>query len=277
MINDELRFKILMCFLNFSEENRKIGKMAQALNIEKYEMSRHVALLEKEGLIDKSDTRNPILTEKGKKLAETYSKRMQLAQNHLMYEGVPEDEARHDALMLTLHCGDRTFENIQLIEETLRMKDVFAKRKNFSGAEFCEKIKDGRYTFPFIIYREKVKNGSNISMANKGFAHPCEVVIGEGGGIVMIKAVDMKENSQFSGLQMKGRVKHLKYYDGKRFTEAAVSGDFIHIPLKYFNFVNIGSDTMTRILHGSICLKMCCTVGEIHMPESTAIFTLFIH
>lgn len=277
MTKEEMRFRILMCFLNFTEGNRKIGKMAQALDMEKYEMSRCVAQLEKEGLADRSDARNPVLTPKGRRLAEMYAKRMELAQNHLMYEGLPKDVARHDALMITLHCSDTFFETIRLFEETMRMKEIFADRKAFSGREFCEKINDGRYTFPFIIYREKVKNGNNISMANNGFAHPCEAVIGEGGGIVLIRAVDMEESSKFSGLQMKGRVKHLKYFDGRRFVEAAVNGNFIQIPLKHFNFMNIGSDNMTRILHGSICLKMCCTVGEAHMPESTAIFTLFIH
>ena len=29
-IKEEMRFKILMCFLQFSEENRKITKMAQS-------------------------------------------------------------------------------------------------------------------------------------------------------------------------------------------------------------------------------------------------------
>lgn len=39
--------------------------MAQSLGLEKYEMSRQVALLAKEELIDRSDVRNPILTPKG--------------------------------------------------------------------------------------------------------------------------------------------------------------------------------------------------------------------
>ena len=34
--NEELRLRIFMCFLNFTEENRKITKMAQALGVEKY-------------------------------------------------------------------------------------------------------------------------------------------------------------------------------------------------------------------------------------------------
>lgn len=275
--NEELRLKIFMCFLNFSEENRKITKIAQALGVEKYEMSRQVAQLEKEGYVDRSDPRRPKLTDKGRALAERYAKRMELAQNHLIYEGVPKDEARHDAVMLTLYCGDKTFENIQLIEETLRMKEVFANKASFSGREFSEKINDGHYTFPFIIYREKVKKGNNISMANKGFAHPCEVVVGESGGFVLLKAIDMNEFSGLNGIKMTGKVQHLKYYDGRRFVEAAVSGDFIQIPLEYFQFHNIGSDPLNRILHGSICLKMCCSVGQVHMPESTAIFTLFVH
>lgn len=31
------------------------------------------------------------------------------------------------------------------------------------------------------------------------------------------------------------------------------------------------------LLHGSVCLKMQCSVGDMHMPESTAVFTMFIH
>ena len=38
---------------------------------------------------------------------------------------------------------------------------------------------------------------------------------------------------------------------------------------------NRGSGT-DQILHGSVCLKMKCSVGFMHMPESTAIFTVLI-
>lgn len=276
-IKEEMRFKILMCFLQFSEENRKITKMAQSLGMEKYEMSRQVALLAKEELIDRNDVRNPILTPKGRLLAEKYANRMKLAQNHLTFEGVAKEKIMKDALMLTLYCSDSFFETLQLLEETMRMKQFFAERKTFSGNEFCEQIKDGNYTFPFIIYREKVKGHNNISMANDGFVHPCEVIIRENGGVILLKAIEMNENSKFNGVKMRGMVQHLKYYDGKEFVEAVVSGGFIQIPLNCFHFVNIGSDTMTRVLHGSICLKMRCSVGEIHMPESTAIFTVLIH
>ena len=39
--------------------------------------------------------------------------------------------------------------------------------------------------------------------------------------------------------------------------------------------LNIGSG-VGQILHGSVCLRMQCSVGTKHMPESTAIFTILI-
>lgn len=179
--------------------------------------------------------------------------------------------------MLTLYCSDQFFWNASAVGRNHAYETVFCRTQNIFRQWFCEQIKDGNYTFPFIIYREKVKGHNNISMANDGFVHPCEVIIRENGGVILLKAIEMNENSKFNGVKMRGMVQHLKYYDGKEFVESVISGGFIQIPLNCFHFVNIGSDTMTRVLHGSICLKMRCSVGEIHMPESTAIFTVLIH
>lgn len=86
------------------------------------------------------------------------------------------------------------------------MKQVFAERKTFSDSEFCEQIKDGNYTFPFIIYREKVKGHNNISMANDGFVHPCEVIVRENDDVILLKAIEMNENPKFNGIKMGGMV-----------------------------------------------------------------------
>lgn len=48
----------------------------------------------------------------------------------------------------------------------------------------------------------------------------------------------------------------------------AFSADVLH-------FLNIG-EGMGQILHGSVCMRMQCSVGTMHMPESTAIFTIMI-
>ena len=74
---------------------------------------------------------------------------------------------------------------------------------------------------------------------------------------------------------LKGTVKNIKYYDGADFIGADITGNIWSFPLKSLHFVNIGSG-IGQLLHGSVCLKITSTVGQIHMPESIAIFTMII-
>jgi hypothetical protein len=208
-------------------------------------------------------------------LAKKYADRMDIATNHFIYEGVSEEKAQKDAMYFSLYCSDETFEVIQSMEEQYHIKHVLRDRKCFNGAVLCGKLRDGSYPFPFIIYRETVKNSSNISMANEGFRHPCKLIIKGGSGIVSLKAQNLSHSSAVSGENISGKINNLKYFDGSKYCDAQRNGDALSFPANVLNFVNIGEDS-GRILHGSVCLKMTCSAGIIHMPESKAIFTIMI-
>ena len=60
-----LKVKTLICFQN-QKEQWNVTNLAVTLGEEKYAVSRVLTVLEKEGLIDKSNRRKPILNEKGK-------------------------------------------------------------------------------------------------------------------------------------------------------------------------------------------------------------------
>ena len=75
--------------------------------------------------------------------------------------------------------------------------------------------------------------------------------------------------------EMNGRVRRLMYLDGSAFAPAYDDGSTISFPARTLHFLNIGSG-VGQILHGSVCLRMQCSVGTKHMPESTAIFTILI-
>ena len=75
---------------------------------------------------------------------------------------------------------------------------------------------------------------------------------------------------------MEGRVNKLQYlYEGE-FRDAGIDGRYAYFPVTALNFISMGKGRDT-LLHGSMCLRMQCSVGDLHMPESTAVFTLFIH
>ena len=58
-----------------------------------------------------------------------------------------------------------------------------------------QRTRDGQYLLPFIIYRENVKNGNNISMSNEGFTHPCTLSVTDGRGMILLKAQRVEKYS----------------------------------------------------------------------------------
>ena len=269
------RLRVLLCFLRFAPSDCTVTAIARTLGEEKYSVSRAIMSFEKDGYIDRSDTRNPKLTEKGYTVARRYSERLEITLNHLLYEGVDMESAKKDAFVWALYCTDSTMEAVRATEERYRVKYELRDKKQFNGALLCKKLRDGCYPFPFLLFREHIKNGSNLSMANEGFEHPCSLYVKNGVGTVQLRAVPLSAKSGLSGKLMSGRVKTIRYFDSGRFISAEQNGQIFSFPADVLQFVNVGSNA-GQILHGSVCLHMECSVGLIHMPESEAIFSMLV-
>ena len=270
-----LRLRALLCFLRLAPEECTVTAIARTLGEEKYSVSRAIASLEKEECVSREDVRNPRLTEKGRLMAEQYSERLEITLNHLLYEGVDMESAKKDAFVWALYCTDSTMDAVRATEERYRVKYELRNQQRFTGATLCKKLKDGCYSFPFLIFREHIKNGSNLSMANEGFEHPCNLYVKNGIGTVQLRAVPISAKSPHSGIRMNGRVKSIRYFDAGRYVSAESNGQIFSFPAEVLQFVNVGADA-GQILHGSVCLQMEASVGPIHMPDSTAIFSMLI-
>ena len=270
-----LKLRILLCFLNSDKNECTVTSLSKTLGEEKYTISRLISALEKEMLIDKSDPRHPKLTTKGIELSNRYSERISTTINHLMYEGVAMENAKNDAFYWALYCSDETMSVVRATEEQYKVKHQLRSKKKFNGSTLCKMLKDGSYTFPFIIYREKIKNGSNISMGNDGFEHPCVLNIKNGLGTINLHAINLTAKSPLTGKLMNGKIKSMKYMCNGEYENAEINGDILQFPASVLDFVNMGSGA-GQILHGSTCIKIQCSVGPLHMPESVAIFTILI-
>ena len=107
-----LKVKTLICFQN-QKEQWNVTNLAVTLGEEKYAVSRVLTVLEKEGLIDKSNRRKPILTKKGKMAAEAYSQKVELVIGHLLSTGVSQELAREDAVTIASYCKEETLEALK--------------------------------------------------------------------------------------------------------------------------------------------------------------------
>lgn len=273
--NGFLMIRILLQFRNAEDEDIGVTSLARTLGVEKYTISRTLQAMERKGLIDRDDQRHPQLTETGMAEAKKYADRIKVIQDHLLYEGLDQINASRDSFYWAVYSSDETLEMLHNLSERYRIRYEFRGKKRFTGAELCKKLPDGTYVFPFIIYRETVKDGTNISMANEGFEHPCTLHVKDGCGMLYLRAVEMSAVSRQTHNLMTGCVSSLKYFNDGEYLPAEKRGAILMFPADKIRFQNVGSDA-GQILHGSISLKMTCTVGTSHMPESTAVFTILI-
>ena len=271
-----LKMRALICFLNEDPALCTVTGLADILSEGKQKISRLLMSLEKEGLLDRSDLRRPRLTQAGREQAAYYEKRTNIVLNHLLYEGLDLNDAEHDAYAWARFSSERGMEIIKSSEQRYRAKYELRRQKEFGGEELCRHLADGEYSFPFLIYRETVRGGTNLSMANEGFRHPCVLRVADGRGQIVLQPVDLSAKSPLTGRKMNGRVRKLTILqpDGV-FMRAEENGESLAFSADVLHFLNIG-EGMGQILHGSVCIRMQCSVGTMHMPESTAIFTIMI-
>ena len=270
-----LKMRVLICFLNENARICTVTGLATMFGEGKQKMHRIFATLEKEGLLNRSNPRSPVLTELGREKAHYYENRINIVLNHLLYEGLDMDNAEPDAYAWALFSSDKGMEIIKSSEQRYRAKYELRKREQFDGTELCKHLHDGEYRLPFLIYKEHMTDGNNLSMSNGGFEHPCILTVTNGEGTIQLRPKEIWARSQMTGQEMIGRVRMLMYWDGMTFKNAETVNGMLTFPASTLSFLNIGSG-MEQILHGSVCLKMQCSVGTNHMPEATAIFAAML-
>ena len=271
------QIQLLLYYLEAEPKKRTVTDSAKILGTTKWAVTRALDALEKQDVVERQENRKTVLTASGKKLAEKCRGQMKILEQYMQYQDIPPVQIKENALRaLSAGFSDEFMARLAEQEGRMRLKEIFAGHRDFHGGDICNYLKDGSYYFPFIIYREQIKNHNNLSMANRGFENPCELIVKDHEGLVYLAVKTVSAESMSSGKKMEGRVNKMQYlYDGE-FRDGGIDGRYVYFPVTALNFIAMGKGRDT-LLHGSVCLKMRCSVGDMHMPESTAIFTMFIH
>lgn len=273
--NKILRLRVLLCFWNDEQKTNTVTKIAKTLGKEKYTITRILDMLEREGLIDRSNNRKPKLTETGIQETGKYVRRIEVASNHLMYEGVEPEYAVVDSMYWALYNSDQTMRVIEATEERYRIKNEMQDKSRFTGAALCSQMKDGSYQFPFLIYKEVAKDGNHISMLDGGFLHPCTLIVKDGEGTIMLQRTTITKKIPHSNKEVSMKINRISYYDGGELLDAEVRGNLFLFPASVLQFVNVGQG-IGRIFHGSVRLSFEGTSQRSDMKELAAIFTILI-
>ena len=267
-----LRFRVMQ--LLFDEQPHSVTQIARTLGEQKYTISRLVGRLEQQGAVRRTADRRVQISAEGKAQTARQTERFETIWNHLTYEGVDVADARRDASLLTLYASSATLDAIKASQKIYALRQAFDGQTAFSGGALAQKMQTGIYHFPFVIYRETAQNGSNLSVADRGFLKPCTVEISGGAGNVHLQALPMQHKNS-DGLLVSGIAKDVRYFDAGAFVQAERNGDLVTFPLGAMRFCAVGTG-VSRMLHGSLVLQMTSSAGREQLPPASVIFTMLI-
>lgn len=161
-----------------------------------------------------------------------------------------------------------------MINAHAEKKSVYKRKENELDQEIQNNLqKCERHPVVFRLYRMNKKPGqSRDSMAMRGFEETAEIVQDKGESYLELKVKDMSAHSRVSGETMVGKLKTLKYEHGEVLETVDIVNNIVRIPMeacKIHKWTGVG--TM-----GVVPVTVTCSVGLVHMPESTALLYFWV-
>lgn len=161
-----------------------------------------------------------------------------------------------------------------MINAYTEKKSVYKKKENELDQEIQHNLqKCERHPVVFRLYRMNKKQGQGRdSMAMRGFEDIAEIVQEKGESYLELKLKEMAAHSRVSGEMMAGKLKTLKYEHNEVLEEARIENNIVKIPMeacRIHRWTGIG--TM-----GIVPVTVTCSVGPMHMPESTALLYFWV-
>lgn len=161
-----------------------------------------------------------------------------------------------------------------MINAHAEKKSVYKRKENELDQEIQNNLqKCERHPVVFRLYRMNKKPGQGRdSMAMRGFEETAEIVQDKGESYLELKVKDMSAHSRVSGETMVGKLKTLKYEHDEVLETVDIVNNIVRIPMeacKIHKWTGVG--TM-----GVVPVTVTCSVGLVHMPESTALLYFWV-
>ncbi|MFV0529354.1 MAG: hypothetical protein ACK5MN_11640 [Lachnospiraceae bacterium] len=266
----KLQYQYLLEYENLLTEHKKIGlrELGRRVQVSAATLSRFFNYCVVEGILtDKFD-----LTPYGRLLLDRYRERRRRIAKWLERKGLTHEHAYEQAAQILEYCSEETVSVFSKLGEFCLACELLEQEretvKTFDGSHLCSYLAPGEYSVSFTFYRENDQLPGRISMANNGFVHPARLVCKKRGGYLELNIVTMQAVSRSSKEEMSGRVQSMHYEEGHRMKVMRITDDKVRVPL---SIVEVTYIQKSGLLRGSVPITISCSLGDVHMPESTAL------
>lgn len=263
-----LQLKYLQGLSRVEKKRGAQGSIAEYYNVNRSTVNRFFKNCIERGIL----TEELEFTVEGQEWLDRYVKLYENLQKYLEEIGARPEEIEETIDVMVEDIDIHMLE--LMINAHAEKKSVYKRKENELDQEIQNNLqKCERHPVVFRLYRMNKKPGqSRDSMAMRGFEETAEIVQDKGESYLELKVKDMSAHSRVSGETMVGKLKTLKYEHDEVLETADIVNNVVRIPMeacKIHKWTGVG--TM-----GVVPVTVTCSVGLVHMPESTALLYFWV-
>ena len=263
-----LQLKYLRGLSRVEKKRGAQGSIAEYYNVNRSTVNRFFKNCIERGIL----TEALEFTVEGQEWLERYVKLYENLQKYLEEIGARPEEIEETIDVMVEDIDIHMLE--LMINAHAEKKSVYKRKENELNQEIQNNLqKCERHPVVFRLYRMNKKPGqSRDSMAMRGFEETAEIVQDKGESYLELKVKDMSAHSRVNGETMVGKLKTLKYEHDEVLETDDIVNNIVRIPMeacKIHKWTGVG--TM-----GVVPVTVTCSVGLVHMPESTALLYFWV-
>lgn len=263
-----LQLKYLQGLSRVEKKRGAQGSIAEYYNVNRSTVNRFFKNCIERGIL----TETLEFTVEGQEWLDRYVRLYENLQKYLEEIGARPEEIEETIDVMVEDIDIHMLE--LMINAHAEKKSVYKRKENELDQETQNNLqKCERHPVVFRLYRMNKKPGqSRDSMAMRGFEETAEIVQDKGESYLELKVKDMSAHSRVSGETMVGKLKTLKYEHDEVLETVDIVNNIVRIPMeacKIHKWTGVG--TM-----GVVPVTVTCSVGLVHMPESTALLYFWV-
>ena len=127
-------------------------------------------------------------------------------------------------------------------------------------------IDQGEHQVCISLFKINPMERAQKSMADRGFERIAKIIQNSQESYLELTVKEMHATSRVDGHDMKGHLASLKYLSNGRLKNAEIQDGKVRIPLDVCTYEVYDHG----IIWGNVSITVACSIGNTHMPESTA-------
>lgn len=246
-----------------------ITLVAERCGVNYSSVSRYLKTCQSKGYI----TNKNEFTKQGQLWLDGYKEILKQLPTYLESIGIAENAIEEEKKDLIENIDYYTLSSIVrngMKKDSIETGRTTKEEENF---EFLSNILEhGTRDVGFMLYRINDTRKITVSMADKAFHKPASLTCNKRGKWLYLKLKSVHATSRVNGIAMKGQMESLRYEKQGILYEAQLKDDTVRIPLDAFQYTRRYSGE----IRGGLLVMVTCNVGRIHMPESTALLSIWL-